>query len=97
MFGTNLLVNNVDSIIMASDICNRYGMDTIGAGAVVAFAMECYEKGIITAKDTDGIEMKWGDHKASIALLNKIVRREGIGDILADGTKVAAQKLGKGA
>ncbi len=96
MFGTNLLVNNVDSIIMANDICNRYGLDTIGAGAVVAFAMECFEKGIITAKDTGGIEVKWGDHVAAIALLEKIARREGIGDILADGTKVAAQKLGKG-
>ncbi len=96
MFGSNLLNSNVDSIIKASDICNRYGIDTIGTGASIAFAMECYEKGIITKDDTDGLELKWGDHKAIIALLEKIVKREGFGDLLADGTKVASKKIGKG-
>ncbi|MFC1840694.1 aldehyde ferredoxin oxidoreductase family protein, partial [Thermodesulfobacteriota bacterium] len=96
MFGTNLLVKDVDSIIKANDVCNRYGLDTIGAGAAIAFAMECYENGIITTEDTDGIEIKWGDHKATMELLDKVARREGIGDILADGVKVAAEKIGKG-
>ncbi len=97
MFGTNLLVGDVDSIIMANDICNRYGIDTIGAGSAVGFAMECFEKGLITKEDTDGMELKWGDHKAAIALLEKLCKREGFGDVLADGTKAAAGKIGKGA
>ena len=96
MFGTNLLVNDVDSIIMANDICNRYGIDTISSGAAVAFALECYENGIITADDTDGMELKWGDHKTVIKLIEKVCSREGFGDILADGVKVAAEKIGKG-
>jgi aldehyde:ferredoxin oxidoreductase len=58
--------------------------------------MECYEKGLITKADTDGIELTWGNHKAIVAMTEKLVRREGFGDILADGTKKAAQKIGKG-
>lgn len=96
MFGSNLLNNNVDSIIKANDVCNRYGLDTIGAGASIAFAMECYENGLITTDDTGGMELKWGDHKATLELLDKIANREGLGDILADGVKVAAGKIGKG-
>jgi aldehyde:ferredoxin oxidoreductase len=96
MFGSNLLNNDLKSIIKLNDICNRYGMDTISAGACVAFAMECYEKGLITKKDTDGIEMKWGDPKAIIALTEKIGKREGFGAVIADGVKAAAQRVGKG-
>ncbi len=97
MFGSNCLNNNLESIIMANDICNRYGIDTISAGAVMAFAMECYEKGLITKKDTGGIEMTWGNHKSLVAMMEKTAKREGIGDILADGVKIAAHKIGKGA
>ncbi|MCK4273333.1 MAG: aldehyde ferredoxin oxidoreductase family protein [Dehalococcoidales bacterium] len=97
MFGSNCLNNNLESIIKANDICNRYGIDTISAGAVMAFAMECYEKGLITKKDTGGIEMTWGNHKSLVAMMEKIARREGLGDILADGVKIAAKKIGKGA
>ncbi len=96
MFGGNLLNDNVDSIIMANDICNRYGLDTIGAGACIAFTIECYEKGIITRGDTGGLEMTWGNHKNIVAMLEKMAKREGFGDIIADGTKIAAQKIGKG-
>ncbi len=96
MFGGNLLNDNPDSIIMANDICNRYGLDTISAGACIAFTIECYEKGIITKKDTDGLEMTWGNHKAIIAMLEKLAKREGFGAIIADGTKKAAEKIGKG-
>jgi aldehyde:ferredoxin oxidoreductase len=96
MFGSNLLNNNLISIIKANDICNRYGLDTISVGACVAFAMECYEKGLITKKDTDGIEMKWGDANAIIAMTEKIAKREGLGDVLADGVKKAAERVGKG-
>jgi aldehyde:ferredoxin oxidoreductase len=96
MFGTNCLNNNLESIIKANDICNRNGLDTISAGAAIAFALECYEKGIINKEDTDGIELKWGDHKAIIAMTEKLARREGFGDVLADGVKKAAERIGKG-
>jgi aldehyde:ferredoxin oxidoreductase len=96
MFGSNLMNTNLASIIKSNDICNRYGLDTISAGAVIAFAIECYENNIITKEDTDGLEMTWGNHKSIIAMLEKVARREGLGDILADGVKVAAEKIGKG-
>jgi aldehyde:ferredoxin oxidoreductase len=96
MFGTNMLNNNLDSIVKASDLCDRYGVDTISAASTIAFAMECYEKGIITKNDTEGIELTWGNHRAIVAMTEKLVKREGFGDILADGTKKAAEKIGKG-
>ena len=96
MFGTNCLNDNLESIIKANDICNRYGLDTISAGATIAFAIECYENGIITKADTDGIEMTWGNHKAIVAMTEKLAKREGFGAVLADGVKVAAEKTGKG-
>jgi aldehyde:ferredoxin oxidoreductase len=97
MFGTNCLNNNLDSIIKAGDICDRFGIDTISAGETIALAIECYEKGLITKKDTDGIEMTWGNHRSIVAMTEKLARREGFGDVLADGVKVAAEKIGKGA
>jgi aldehyde:ferredoxin oxidoreductase len=97
MFGSDCLNGNLDSIIMAADICNRHGVDTISAGASIAFAIECYERGIITKKDTDGIEMTWGNHRSIVAMTEKLVRREGFGGILADGVKKAAERIGKGA
>jgi aldehyde:ferredoxin oxidoreductase len=97
MFGSNCLNDNLDSIIAVTDICNRYGMDTISAGACISFTIECYEKGLVTKDDTDGIEMTWGNHKSIVAMTEKLVRREGFGNILADGIKRAAEKIGKGA
>jgi aldehyde:ferredoxin oxidoreductase len=97
MFGTNCLNNNLESIIKANDICDRYGLDTISAGATIAFTIECFEKGLITKADTDGIEMTWGNHKAIVAMTEKLAKREGFGALLADGVKVAAEKIGKGA
>jgi aldehyde:ferredoxin oxidoreductase len=96
-FGGMCVNDNLESIVMANDLCNRYGMDTISAGATIAFAMECYEKGIITKKDTDGIELTWGNHQAIVAMTEKMGKREGFGDILSDGVKVAAERIGKGA
>jgi aldehyde:ferredoxin oxidoreductase len=84
-------------IFKLNDMCNRSGLDTISAGSVIAFAMECFEKGILTRKDTDGIDLKWGDRDAMVTLLQKIIRREGIGDVLADGVKIAAERIGKSA
>ncbi|NTW17340.1 MAG: aldehyde ferredoxin oxidoreductase, partial [Syntrophaceae bacterium] len=88
---------DLESIFHLCDVLNRAGMDTISAGATVAFAIECYEAGILTKEDTDGLELTWGNSVAVVALIEKMVRREGIGDLLADGVKVAARKIGKNA
>ena len=95
-FGTQLLNDSFPSIIKLNDICNRLGLDTISAGTAVAFAMECYEHGIITKADTDGLDLTWGNTEAIVALTEKMGRREGFGDVLADGVRVAAQRIGKG-
>jgi len=97
MFGTIALNNNLDSIVMANDICNRFGLDTISTGATIAFAIECYENGIINKEDTNGLEMTWGNHKSIVAMTERLAKREGFGDVLADGVKIAAEKIGKGA
>lgn len=95
-FGAMCLNDNVESIIMANDLCNRYGFDTISAGVTVAFAIECYEKGALSKAEADGLELTWGNHEAIIQLLKKMGERDGVGNIFADGIRVAAQKLGKG-
>jgi aldehyde:ferredoxin oxidoreductase len=94
MFGADCLNSNLESIIKLNDICNRYGVDTISTGATMAFTIECYERGVISKADTDGIEMTWGNHKSIVAMTEKMVKREGFGDVLADGVKVAAEKIG---
>ncbi len=96
-FGTMCLNVNMESLIYENDLCNLYGLDTISAGATVAFAIECYENGIITKADTDGLELTWGNSDAHVGILKKMCLREGIGDVLADGAKWAAEKLGGGA
>jgi aldehyde:ferredoxin oxidoreductase len=82
---------------MVNDICNRAGLDTISTGTIIGFAIELYENGILTKKDTDGIDLKWGNHQAMVAMTEKVAKREGLGDILADGVKKAAEKIGNGA
>jgi len=96
-FGPMCLNNDMVSIITANAICDRYGIDTISASTSIAFAIECYQRGIITKQDTDGIELTWNSPSAVIAILKKIVKREGFGAILADGVKRAAGKIGHGA
>jgi aldehyde:ferredoxin oxidoreductase len=96
-FGPLCLCDDVEAIIKLHDLCNRSGLDTISAGHVLAFVMECFEKGILTEGDTDGLRVGWGDGAAMVALLEKVIRREGIGDVLADGVKAAAAKIGRGA
>jgi aldehyde:ferredoxin oxidoreductase len=96
-FGSLCLNDNVEAIAKANDLCNRYGLDTISTGSVVAMAMECYDKGLLTLKDLDGLDLKWGNHWAMVALVEKIGRREGIGDLLAEGSLRAARKIGAGA
>ena len=95
-FGSNCLVDDLETVVMANEMCNRYGFDTISAGATIAFAMECFEKGLITDEDTGGISLKWGNKNAILPVLELMSKREGIGAILADGVKVAAEKIGKG-
>jgi aldehyde:ferredoxin oxidoreductase len=97
MYGANCLNSNLESIIKLNDICNRYGIDTISGGATIAFAIECFEEGLITKADTDGIEMTWGNHRSIVAMTERLVKREGFGDVLADGVKVAAERIGRGA
>ncbi len=93
-FGCLTLNNDYPSLITANEICNRYGLDTISAGACVAFAIECYQNGLIDKDDTGGIELDWGDHRSMIAFLEKLARREAFGDVLAQGVKRAAEQLG---
>jgi aldehyde:ferredoxin oxidoreductase len=95
VFGQDVLNNDLLSIFKLNDMCNRAGIDTISAGGTIAFAVECYEKGILTKEDTDGLELTWGNSDAFIKLLDKMIHRDGFGDILADGSKRAAEKIGK--
>jgi aldehyde:ferredoxin oxidoreductase len=95
-FGHLLLNDDLMSIFVANDLCNRAGLDTISAGGTIAFAIECFENGIIGLEDTDGINLNWGNSKAILDVLKKIINREGIGDLLADGCKIASEKIGKG-
>ncbi|MEM1588778.1 MAG: aldehyde ferredoxin oxidoreductase C-terminal domain-containing protein, partial [Candidatus Bathyarchaeia archaeon] len=81
-------------VIKANYLCNIYGLDTISTSHMIAFAMLCYEKGLITTKDTDGLEVKWGDPDVVIKLVEKIARREGFGGLLAEGVRRAAEKIG---
>jgi aldehyde:ferredoxin oxidoreductase len=95
--GTLCLNDNVESVIRANEICNLYGLDTMAVGNVIAFAMECYENGLIDKRDSDGIELTWGNAEAVVSLVENIAKREGFGAVLADGVEKAAERIGKGA
>lgn len=95
-FGSNCGIDNLEAIMKAHEICNRYGMDTLSAGGSIAFAMECFEKGILTTEDTEGLELRFGNAEAMLEMLERIANRTGFGDLLAQGTKRAAEKIGKG-
>lgn len=89
-------VENIDAVIAADRLADELGMDTISSGVAVAFAMELYEKGILSKEDTGGMELKFGNDEAMIAILKQMAYREGFGGLLADGVKIAAEKIGKG-
>ena len=93
--GSNCLVDNLEAIAKANELCNRYGLDTMSTGGVIGFAMEAYEKGLINKKDTGGIELKWGDGKAVIEMIEKIKEEKDIGKLLGEGVKKAALKIGR--
>jgi aldehyde:ferredoxin oxidoreductase len=88
---------NIEATIAADQLCDDFGMDTISTGNAIGFAYELYEKGILTRKDTDGLELTYGNHAAMIELIKRIGRREGIGNVLAEGVMRAAAIIGKGA
>jgi aldehyde:ferredoxin oxidoreductase len=90
-------VTDLKAVAKANEICNAYGMDTISTGVAVAFAMECFENGILTKEDTGGIDLRFGNAEAMVKVVEMIAKREGLGDILAEGVKKAAEKIGKGA
>jgi len=94
-FGAMCLNDDVESIVRANKLCNMYGLDAISTSAVIAFAMEAYEKGIIT--DPDGISLLWGNADVIIQMIHKIANREGIGELLGNGVRRAAEALGSGA
>ena len=95
-WGTMTLTDNFPALIRLNELCNRYGLDTIAAGCTAAFAVECFENGILTTADTDGLELRWGNDRALVALCEKMGRREGFGAVLADGVKRAAERIGRG-
>jgi len=86
-----------ESVILANSLCNRYGLDTISTSATIAFALEAFEKGLITTTDTGGMELRFGDADAMLAMIEQIAFRRGVGDVLAEGVRAAAEQLGGGA
>ncbi len=96
MMGFNLLIDDMQAIAYAGELCNLYSLDTISLGSVIAWAMESYEKGVLTKADTYGLDLKWGNADAVIEMIKKIaVREPGLADALAEGSGFAARKYGK--
>ncbi len=96
MFGTLSLNDDLLSVFKLNEMCNRAGIDSISTGSSVAFAIECFENGILSTKDTGGMELRWGDANLIVKIVEMIIKREGIGDLLADGVMRAAERIGKG-
>jgi aldehyde:ferredoxin oxidoreductase len=95
-FGSNCGISDPIAICKAHEICNRNGIDTISAGVTVSFAMECFEKGLLNAKDTGGIELRFGNGEAMLQMLEQIVQKQGLGALLAEGSRLAAKQIGRG-
>lgn len=93
-FGAGILNFDLESILYMNEMMNRAGIDSISAGGTIAFAIECYENGLLTKEDTDGLELTWGNKDAVKVLLQKMIDREGFGDVLADGSRKAAERIG---
>jgi len=94
--GPNCGVDQLDAIIKAGDLCNYFGLDATSTGVTVSFVMDCHEKGILSHEELGGIDAHFGNAEALLQLIEKIGKREGIGEVLADGVKAAAAKIGKG-
>jgi aldehyde:ferredoxin oxidoreductase len=95
--GTYTCVDDMNVVAKGNELCNKYSLDTISTGSSIAFAMECFEKGLISLEDSDGLELRFGNKDVIIPLIEKIAFREGIGDLLAEGPREAARRIGKGA
>jgi aldehyde:ferredoxin oxidoreductase len=95
-FGSYCGIDDLHAVAYANQLCNEYGADTISCGATLSWAMECFEKGLLTLSDTEGIELRYGNVDGMIAMLEKILNREGFGDVLAEGSAKAADRLGIG-
>jgi aldehyde:ferredoxin oxidoreductase len=96
-FGPQVGVTEVGATVKADNLCDLLGLDTISTGSAIGFAMELFQRGILTKEDCDGEELNWGDHRVVMELIEKIAKREGIGRLLGEGTKKAAQEIDKGA
>jgi aldehyde:ferredoxin oxidoreductase len=96
-FGSYCGISDMNAVSLANQICDKFGLDTIACGATIAFAMDCFEHGYLTLKDTDGIDLRFGNPDGMLAILDKITKREGLGDLLAMGSAYAAKMIGKGA
>jgi aldehyde:ferredoxin oxidoreductase len=95
LFGGNCVLKTIEEVAYANYLCDELGIDTISAGVVIGWAIECFQRGILI-RDEIGREIDFSDLDSIVYLLNKIAAREGIGDLLAEGVKIAAQKTGKG-
>jgi aldehyde:ferredoxin oxidoreductase len=96
-FGSYCGISDMNAVSLANQICDKFGLDTIACGATIAFAMDCFEHGFLTLLDTGGIDLRFGNADGMLAILDKITKREGLGDLLANGSAYAAKKIGKGA
>jgi aldehyde:ferredoxin oxidoreductase len=97
MVGFNTMVDDIKAVAYACELANLYSMDTISLGVVIAWAMECYEKGVITKKDTYGLDLSWGNAEAMVEIVRKIgTRADGLGYLLGEGTRIASERLGGG-
>jgi len=96
LMGSNLGIDDIEVVAQANLICDDLGIDTISTGNAIGWAMECYQKGIFTKKDTDGLDLKFGNVEAIFSLIEKIARREGLGELLGQGVKRASKKIGQG-
>ncbi len=94
--GPNLGIDDFPAIIQMADLCDQLGMDTMSTGVAIGWAMEAFERGLLTAADCDGLELRFGNHQAAVALVPRIAAREGLGDLLAEGVKRASAQLGQG-
>lgn len=89
-------IDDLEAIAYANQLCNAYGLDTISTGAVIAWAMECFERGLLTPEDTGGLELHFGGVEAMLRLTEQIAQRQGFGDLLAEGCLRAARRIGRG-
>jgi aldehyde:ferredoxin oxidoreductase len=93
--GAGCCVTDTEAVLKANELCNRYGLDTISTGGVIQWAMECYQRGVLSDKDTGGLKLRWGDGDVLVRLVGQIAHRQGIGALLAEGVKIASERIGQ--